>query len=431
MPAIALGFMGALVALYILKFATDTLLIAPAVFGSIFAAAKIWDAVSDPIAGYLSDATKLRMGRRRPWMLAGALPLGLVFMALWSPPAALDGTSLTIWVGASIVLFYTMFTIVSVPHYALGAELTLDYHGRSRVFAGRAFFDFAGFLLAAGAMGMLESASDERAMGGLVSTVLAVAGVALVGISVSKIRERPEFAGRGAHRIDRAMIDVVRNPYALLLLAVFFLDTLGFSCMMVLFPYVTDYVMPGSTNAAVYFGAVIAFAFLSFPIWTPLSRRFGKRNPWIAANLIKCVAFASLYFMDQTSTALTWVVVVLMGVVQPAGMILAPSIKADVIDYDEFNTGERKEGAYFASWNLASKLATGIAIFVAGLALQAIGFQPNVDQSEESLILIRALFAGFPLVLHLVAVALLLRFRLDEREHARVRALLDVRNGRG
>jgi GPH family glycoside/pentoside/hexuronide:cation symporter len=427
LPAVALGFMGALVALYILKFATDTLLIAPAVFGSIFAIAKLWDGISDPLAGYLSDRTQTRMGRRRPWILAGALPLGLVFVALWSPPPDMEGTALTIWLGASIILFYTMFTVVAVPHMALGAELTLDYHERSRVFGSRALFDFAGFMLAAGAMGLLESADDERAMATLVSSVLAVLAVALIGLSVSSLRERAEFAGRGAHRIDHAVLDVLRNPHALLLLTVFFLDTLGFSSMMVLFPFVAEYMTPsGGGSAALYFGVVMGVAILSFPLWFPLSRRYGKRNPWIAANIVKCGVFAGMFFMDGTSAVPIWITVIAMGAVQPAGMILAPSIKADVIDYDEYKTGQRKEGAYFATWNLASKLATGIAIFVAGFALQIVGFTPDAEQTEESIMLVRSLFAGFPFILHLIGVFILFRFSLDATEHARVRAALDA-----
>ena len=427
MPAVALGFMGALVALYILKFATDTLGIAPAVFGTIFAIAKIWDGVSDPLAGYLSDRTTSRMGRRRPWILAGALPLGLAFLALWSPPAGIEGSALTLWVGASIVVFYTMFTVVSVPHLALGAELTLDYHERSRVFGGRAIFDFTGFLLAAVAMATLESASDERAMASLVAGVLAIAAVVLIAFSVSGLRERKEFAGRGAHRIDHAVLDVLRNRHALLLLSVFFLDTLGFSCMMVLFPFVAEYMTPsGGGSAGLYFGVVIAVALLSFPLWFPLSRRFGKRDPWIAANIIKCMVFASMFFMDGTSAVPIWLTIIAMGAVQPAGMILAPSIKADVIDLDEYRTGQRKEGAYVATWNLASKLATGIAILVAGFALEAIGFESGMDPGAESAQMIRALFAGMPLIMHLLGLVLLFRFHLDADEHARIRAVLDA-----
>ncbi|MEJ2132525.1 MAG: MFS transporter, partial [Gammaproteobacteria bacterium] len=104
--------------------------------------------------------------------------------------------------------------------------------------------------------------------------------------------------------------------------------------------------------------------------------------------------------------------------------ILGPSIQADVVDYDELETGQRKEGAYFAAWNLASKAAAGVAIAISGVALTVSGFQPNVEQSEGPLLTIRLLFAGLPLLFSALAAGLLFWFRLDERAHAEIRAAL-------
>ncbi len=109
-------------------------------------------------------------------------------------------------------------------------------------------------------------------------------------------------------------------------------------------------------------------------------------------------------------------------------MVLPHSIKADVIDYDDFVTGERKEGSYFAAWNFTQKLASGAAIGLSGIALQFAGYEANSVQSESAMAAIQVLFTGVPLVLHIAAIALLLRFRLDESEHRRIRAELDRRS---
>ena len=111
--------------------------------------------------------------------------------------------------------------------------------------------------------------------------------------------------------------------------------------------------------------------------------------------------------------------------------IIPPSIKSDVIDYDELMTGDRKEGSYFAAWNLLQKLAAGAAIGIAGLALQAVGYEANAVQDPTTITAMLFLFAGVPLLLHLIAVALLLRLRLDAAEHERIRsALARRRTGR-
>jgi len=183
LPAIAFGFSGALVSLYFLKFATDVLLIAPASVGLAFSLSRFWDAFSDPIVGFLSDRTRSRLGRRRPWLLYGAVPFALISVALWSPPAALTGQSLALWVGITVVLFYTAFTIVGVPHSALGAELTDDYHDRARVFGGRGFIEFFGLLLAGAGMWLLEASDDER---GAARTLVALFGVLAVLANLRK-----------------------------------------------------------------------------------------------------------------------------------------------------------------------------------------------------------------------------------------------------
>ena len=148
---------------------------------------------------------------------------------------------------------------------------------------------------------------------------------------------------------------------------------LGFGFLTVLFPYMTQYVMGDSIPAGAYLLIVVGVAITTFPAWVPLSRRFGKRNPWIAAFLIKAVSFGLLYFAGPDQTVIIIIVVVAIGAVQGAGMVLGPSIKADVIDYDEARTGQRKEGSYFAGWNFASKSASGFAILLTGVALQLVG----------------------------------------------------------
>ena len=424
LPTISLGFTGSLISMYLLKFSTDVLLIAPGLVGLLFGIARIWDAISDPIAGYWSDRTRTRLGRRRPWLIAAALPMGLVFAGLWSPPASLDGGALVLWMGAGILLFYTAQTAVSVPHLALGAELTRDYHDRSRVFGVRQLLEFAGILLAAGALSLMELADDRRGAAAAVALVGAAATVALVLVTAARTRERPDHQGRGARRAGAAFRDVLRNPHARVLLAVFFLDQLGFAILITMLPYLTEYLLGEQGTTGIYVASAIGTALVFYPIWIPLSRRFGKRNPWIAANAIKAAGYGLLFFIGPGDRGLILIATVLIGSVQGAAGILGSSIQADVIDWDEVRTGERKEGAYFALWNMATKAAAGFAIVFAGFLLDAAGFRPNAEQGASTLLAIRGLTAGLPFAFAGLTTVLLLRFRLDARAHREIRAAL-------
>ena len=134
LPSAGIGYMLFLVSLWFLKFSTDVLLLAPGAIATLFAAARIWDAVIDPLAGYLSDRTKTRFGRRRPYMMVASLALPVTFFWLFNPPADLSSEMLLVWSAISLFLVYTASTAFLVPHQALGAELSEDPTERSWVF---------------------------------------------------------------------------------------------------------------------------------------------------------------------------------------------------------------------------------------------------------------------------------------------------------
>ena len=131
-----------------LYFATVKLGVSPGAVGTIFLISKTWDAVSDPMAGFLSDRTRSRLGRRRSWLLASSIPLAVFSVMMWSPPTQLEGRLLEVWIGVAVLGFYTAFTAFEVPHMALGAELTLDRVERNRIFGVRQFSRVAVMLVA-------------------------------------------------------------------------------------------------------------------------------------------------------------------------------------------------------------------------------------------------------------------------------------------
>ena len=168
-PAPCIGFMFFLVSMYLMKFSTDVLLIAPGVMGLIFGISRIWDGISDPLAGYFSDRTNTRIGRRRPWLLASLVPIVAVFLMVWSPPQMLTGTALVVWMAVGVIGFYTAMTIFGVPHASLGAELSMSYDDRNRVFGWRHICFMSGAFLAIGGMRLLIASDAPRVIRGDVS----------------------------------------------------------------------------------------------------------------------------------------------------------------------------------------------------------------------------------------------------------------------
>jgi GPH family glycoside/pentoside/hexuronide:cation symporter len=422
--AAGVAFATNLVAFYFLKFATDVLLLAPGVIGAIFAASRVWDAVAGPLAGYWSDRTRSRLGRRRPWLLAGALPFALAFGAIWSPPSALAGPALVVWMAVAVLAFYTAQTACSIPHIALGAELTRSHHDRTRVFGGRTVAEIAGVMAAAGALYALERADDVRGAARAIALLGGAGAVALLLVTAASVRERPEHRGRGGQRPYVAFRDVLRNPHARLLLGAACLEAVGFATLTTVMPFATEYLLGLHGMTSIFLALALVSMVASVPVWIPLSRRFGKARLWTLSIWARAAAFGGLWFVDAGQPVALYAAIAVIGCCYGCGNVVAPSIKADIVDHDESLCGERKEGTFFSAWNFSAQTATALAVLLVALALEAAGFRPGAAQPPRVDFALRALFALSPALFHLFAALLLRRFAFGEREHAAVQAAL-------
>jgi len=422
--------------LYMMKFATDILLIAPAVMGVIYSLSRIWDAISDPLVGYLSDRTTTRLGRRRTWILASCVPISASFYMVFAPPMSLTGDALVVWVAVAVIGFYSAMTLFFVPHLSLGAELSDNYHERSRMFGVRHAAYIIGSIFSLVSLYFLLEAG-ERVREVAEQLALLAVGVMflLVIFSVVQLRERREFQGRMNAGPIKAFRDVWENPHARLLLVVTFIEFVGSSAIAVLTLYVTEYVVGAPAWAPLIILAYMLPSSASVPLWLPLSRRFGKIRVWMGGMILTGVSFGAMFFLPffaDTTTRLIWIIVMAFfaGLANGCGGTIGPSVQGDVIDYDENLTGERKEGSYFAAWNFVQKSALGLMLLLTGFVLQWSGFIPNVPQSMTVQLSMVTLYSLFPLVCYGIGAFLFSRFKLDEKAYAEIRASLDAKKVR-
>ncbi len=430
-PTLGIGAVGLLFTMYLMKYSTDVLHIAPATMGTLFALSRFWDAISDPMAGYLSDRTTSALGRRRSWMLASAIPLGVGVVCLWSPPPGVSGVALVLWMAGAMLLYETAQTAFLIPYGALGVELTPNYHERTRLFGYRHITQAVGLALGLVAFQVVDGAADTRTAALGASVVMGVGIAWMIRASTLRLRERTDFQGRGGARILSSFRDVVANPHARLLLFVYGIETFGVSSIAMLVPYLSEYVLDAKELTvpivACYFVPQFAFT----PGWIALARRTGKKALWVFSMALTCGAFTSFFFVPERPSVWLFAIVILLGVAAGAGAVAAPAIKADIIDWDEYETGERKEGAYLAVWNFVRKAAGGLTAILTGFALQWADFKPNQEQSESAKLVIRVLFSLVPGFCYAIGTLLFVRFRFNEAEHAAVRAALAERRSNG
>ncbi|MFN3238379.1 MAG: MFS transporter, partial [Pseudomonadales bacterium] len=425
-----------LLSLYIMKFSTDVLLIAPAVMGTIFGVSRVWDAISDPLVGYLSDRTKHSLGRRRLWLLGSILPVSAGFVMVFSPPDSLTGSALVAWMAVGVIGFYSAMTIFIVPHMSLGAELTPNYHERSRLYGLRHAAFTIGSILAVGSMHLLFQAEQEseaavRGLAFQLSALAAVATALFILYAVVRLRERSDFQGRVNESVFSAFKDVWQNKHARLVLVVTFIEHTGSAVIGLLTLYVAQYIVGRPELAALIILSYMVPSTVSVPMWVPLSRRFGKIRMWIFSMLLTGFSFGAMFalpFIDMSDrTTLIFVAAVFAGLAAGCGGTIAPSVQSDIIDYDEYLTGERKEGSYFAAFNFVHKSAVGVMTLITGYVLQFSGFVPNAEQTQAVQISIVFLYGLLPLICYMIGAYLFSRFTLDEAAHAEVRRELDRR----
>ena len=426
-PTFGVGFMFFLVGLYMTPFATDVLLISPGAMGAIFLISRVWDAISDPIAGFLSDRTRSRLGRRRPWIAASIIPICGMYVMMWSPPLNLQGGVLVAWMAFGLIGFYTAMTIFIVPHTALGAELTDAYHDRTRIFGFRHVIWTLGTITAVGGMQLIIDAGAAREVARQSSLLVSAVTAALLVFAVVTLRERSDFQDRGGDNPLHSFRDVWLNRHARLLLVIFLIENLGGATIGVLTFYVAKYVIMRPDLTGYFILAYMGASILFIGVWLPLSRRFGKKRLWLSSMLLTAGAFGGMFFLEEGSIYLIAFLAMLGGTAAGCGAMIGPSIQADVIDYDEYQTGQRKEGAYFAAWNFVFKSATGITIMVTLSVLEFVGFEPNTEQTDEVKFAIVALYSLAPLVCYLLGAVLISSFSLDEAEHRRIRRVIDER----
>jgi GPH family glycoside/pentoside/hexuronide:cation symporter len=431
---------GAAIAIPILvhmpKFYSDVVLVPVGYIALAIALARGLDAITDPVMGWLSDNTRTRWGRRRPWIASGVPFCAVALIAMFNPPESLTPEAAGVWFAATFALYFLFHTVYEIPYQGLGAELTLDHHERTLLFGWRALFVVAGTILAAALPGLLQSgdsAGEQRQLLGWMAVGFAAALLVLFGLLVACIGERAEFAQRKSNPLIPGVRRALRNrPFAILMIA-FVVGSLTGAMPPMLLPFFTDYVLqPESTGRAVAFFLVLYFGsgFLFVPAWTWLGRRVGKRNAWLVSMLIGVSAGPLLFTAGKGD--ITWVALlhVWAGLAFGAGILLVPSMQADVIDYDELRTGKRREAQYAAFWAIVPKFVAipGAALPIAALA--QLGYVPNAEQPPQVLMGIRTLYALVPALFGAITVAIVWRYPISEAAHIGIREGI-ARHARG
>jgi len=432
----------------------------PVVVGTLMALPRLVDALTDPVMGYISDHSRLRWGRRRPFIFIGALASGMIFALLWQLPAG-HGERFYFWyfmIGANI--FYLAYTVFATPLIALGYEMTPDYNERTRLMGVANFMGQFAWVAAPWFLAFMEndrffpdSVTGARWLAiyvglfvmffGIVPALFCRERMQAIAEAEDKTvqRETSVLSGLGRNCMDflRGFAATMKVRPFLLLCGATFLVFNGFQLVGALSSYVMIYYIYGGDkdlgaqlmgwNGTL--GAIATFAVILLTTW--LGTHIGKKKAFFVCTGISVLGYILKYFCySKAHPYLLLLPTPFIAFGLGSLFTLMGSMVADVCDFDELNDGQRREGMFGAIFWWVVKLGMALALWLAGYALNFTGFDVAAggSQSEHTLFLMRLLDCAVPALASILAIVLVAFYPITESMAREVRAELEKRRGK-
>lgn len=433
----AVSMMHSAVQFFLMFYYTDVVGIDPAIAGTALLVGKItWDAVNDPLVGLVSDRIQTRYGRRRPFLLFSAIPFGISIFIVFSAPSGLSNIAAFIVVIGTFLLFDTFHTAISVPYYAMTPELTHNYDERTSLTAYRKIFGVTGYMAGAVFTTLIAQMYQNKfgwtqklAYSGMGATFGVICTIAVL-ITALTVKERSPAEVKKSEMplIPSIKMTFKNRPYMRLVMA-FFISSFSFTLMTGLFAYYMKYqlLMEDKTPLVMLtmMGALLAFLFF----WKWVSDNWNKGPAYALGLFIACVAISACFILPHNRTNLIYIIAFIVGFGFSSQYVFPWSMLPDCIEYDQKETGERREGIYYGVWAFLMKFASAASVAVIGWSLKIFGYiapvaDEFVEQVPSALLGIRLFFGPIPAVIMIASLPLLIWFPITRKSHTSLRVEL-------
>ncbi|MCB0197206.1 MAG: MFS transporter [Anaerolineae bacterium] len=422
---------------FLLNFLINMAGLPPGRAGAVLLIGKIWDAVNDPLVGTLTDRTRTRWGRRRPWLLFGAFPFALAYFLHFIVPDIGETARFFYYVIVGILLDAS-FSAVNVPYSALTPELSEDSQERTELNMYRFSFSVLGGLVAAVMYNFVVNQLyvDTPGIGNAIQGL--IIGAVIIGSNIIVFANTTERDSGDAEKNDIPFFEglkitlrskpflYVSALYLLLWLSVQFVQSL------ILF-FFRDWIggNPGGQFTLLLFGLQFSiFAFILF--WGFMTRRLSRKTVFYLGVSFWILVEIALFFVQPGQVALVMLLAVLAGVGVSIGFLIPWSLLPDVVDHDELLTGQRREGIFYGFFVFLQKFGIAIGLFVQGQVLEWAGYIPIRDniipqQPDTALMALRVLATWVPVVFLLASIAVVYYYPITEKKLAEIQRELAAR----
>ena len=402
---------------YLLYFYTDVFGLSAAAAAGVMAVARVVDAVTDPLMGAIAERTRSRWGRLRPYILFGALPLGVSGVLTFASPDFSDSGKLW-WAYLTYIAFSMAFTVVAVPYAALTASLTADYHERTVLSTIRMACAFGGGLAISVGMPILVGRFDSEAEGYFWSMLIfAALATPLLAWTFAQTEERIQPPPAQRLAIRDSLRAVFLNPPLLVVMVMFSCGMLSFTVRQATAIYYFKYNLERPDLIETWFLATLSIMFVGLVFTPRLADRYGKPGGILIGAVVTIAAALGLYFTpyDEIELIFLWGCLMALGGTPIA--VLGWAMIPDTVDYAQARFGVRADGSVFAMSSFFQKLAKALGGAGVAAVLALAGYMANVEQTPAALGAIRGLMTLAPAAIMVVMIVAALGYPLSRQAH--------------
>jgi glycoside/pentoside/hexuronide:cation symporter, GPH family len=430
---------------YMLWFIVNVGGISPGKAGLVFMAARAWDAITDYLMGRISDRTRSRWGRRRPYVFFGAIPMGACFAILWLVPDTTETWRFIFYLFV-FILFNTAFTVVSVPYGSLMAEMTQDYDERISLSGFRIGFSFVGTLLGAAGVTLIVdvifSALGKQKGFVYMGIIFGVLIVICLYITALNTKERVSHAEQDYEGFFQTLSSFFKLKEFRFTMGMFLCNMIGLDIIMAVFFFYMSDAIQVEGDVTIFMAIPLIVAIIAAPLWIFLGSRLGKRKAYIVSATYFTIMLVFSLFIPEKNVTLTLVICVFAGIGISASQIIPWSILPDMIEIDEYHNHVRREGAFFGISTFLYKVASAIAIAGVGLVLELAGYikaspdetiaaAQKIVQPESALLAVRGLFGLAPGIFFILSAIFVAQLPITRERFNQIRAELEKRKESG
>ena len=419
-----------------LYYYTDVVGVNAALAGTAMLVGKItWDLINDVLFGYLEDKTKSRWGKRRPYLIFGAVPFALSFWLVFSIPKGLDDVAYFFIIIGSFILFDTFHTLIATAYSAMTAEITGDYNERTSLTTYRMVFSIIGYLCGAGLTSMLAGiikdsfGVTEHQGWSIVSLIYGVLGGIAILIPGLFLKYKPAIDDAPPQMPPiKSFISTFKNKPFISYLVVTMIMSISFTMVTAMLQYYIDYQLDMNSSSLLIMLSMLGVLALFLVPCGMISNKIGKAKAYALGLGIASTALIFVFFIPQGPNNWIFLLAAIAGMGFSAQWVCPHSMIPDVIEYDELLTGERREGLYYGMQATATKVTGALATAACGWGLELGKYiEPSADMTADminqpysALLSIRIMFALVPAVFLLICIPLLMKYPITRESHAEV-----------